>query len=290
MWEAVDHGPHQSSLSPEAIAHFAEESAAKVLAGQAKLALWDNIKDNPPLQLKISPIAAIPHKSKAFRSILDLLFRLRLKNGGFLESVNNSTLKLAPKGALDQLGHSLSRIIHAFTETPSESKIFMVKWDIKDGFWRMDCKAGEEYNFAYVLLQEKGKPIRLVVPTSLQMGWVESPPYFCAATKTVRDIASTYCDTNVGSLTPHKFIHLVTGEDVDFSALPITSVGSASNDLHYALEVYMDDFMSIVIPTSQQQLQHVATAITTGIHDVFPANIVDANDPISEKKLLKGEG
>jgi hypothetical protein len=122
------------------------------------------------------------------------------------------------------------------------------------------------------------------------MGWVESPPYFCAATKTARDIASTYCDTNVGSLTPHKFIHLVTGEDVDFSALPITSVGSASNDLHYALEVYMDDFMSIVIPTSQQQLQHVATAVMTGIHDVFPANIVDANNPISEKKLLKGEG
>jgi len=28
----------------------------------------------------------------------------------------------------------------------------------------------------------------------------------------------------------------------------------------------------------------------TGIHDVFPADIVDSNDPISEKKLLKGEG
>jgi hypothetical protein len=166
----------------------------------------------------------------------------------------------------------------------------MAKWDIKDGFWRIHCEAGKEYNFAYVLPQEKGKPIRLVVPTSLQMGWVESPPYFCAATETARDIASTYCDTYVGSLTPHKFIHHVTGEDVDFNALPITSAGSASNNLHYALEVYMDDLMSIVIPTSQQQLQHVATAVMTGIHDVFPANIVDANDPISEKKLLKGEG
>jgi len=28
----------------------------------------------------------------------------------------------------------------------------------------------------------------------------------------------------------------------------------------------------------------------TGIHDVFPADIVDSNDPISKKKLLKGEG
>ncbi len=48
--------------------------------------------------------------------------------------------------------------------------------------------------------------------------------------------------------------------------------------------------MSIVIPTSRDQLEHVATVIMTGIHDVFPANITDSEDPILEKKLLKGEG
>ena len=89
MWEAVAWGPHQSSRSTEALAHFAAESAKKVRVGQAKLVLWDNIKDNPPPQLNISPIAAIPHKSKAFRSILDLSFSLCLKNGGVLESVNH---------------------------------------------------------------------------------------------------------------------------------------------------------------------------------------------------------
>ena len=119
--------------------------------GQAKLVLWDDIKHNPPPQLKISPIAAIPHKSKAFRSILDLSFSLRLKNVGILESVNDTTVKMAPRGALDQLGQALSQIIHAFAEADEDTKIFMTKWDIKDGFWRMDCKKGEEYNFAYVL-------------------------------------------------------------------------------------------------------------------------------------------
>ncbi len=54
--------------------------------------------------------------------------------------------------------------------------------------------------------------------------------------------------------------------------------------------MYVDDFMSILIPTSREQLEHVATAIMTGIHYVFPADIVDSNDPISEKKLLKGKG
>ena len=77
---------------------------------------WDNIKNDPTQQLKISPIAAIPHKSKAFSSILDLSFRLRLKNGGVLAAVNNTTVKTAPKGAIDQIGECLSRIIHAFAE------------------------------------------------------------------------------------------------------------------------------------------------------------------------------
>jgi len=48
MWEAVARGPHQSSRSPDALAHFATESAEKVRVGQAKLVLWDDIKDNPP--------------------------------------------------------------------------------------------------------------------------------------------------------------------------------------------------------------------------------------------------
>ncbi len=60
------------------------------------------------------------------------------------------------------------------------------KWDIKDGFWRLDCQEGAEWNFAYVLPQAEGEPVRLVVSTSLQMGWIESPPYFCAASETGR--------------------------------------------------------------------------------------------------------
>ena len=230
------------------------ESAKKVRVGQAKLVLWDDIKDNPPPQLKISPIAAIPHNSKVFRSILDLSFSLCLKNSGILESVNDSTVKMAPRGALDQLGQALSRIIHAFAEADEENaKIFMAKWDIKDVFWHMDCEKGEEYNFAYVLPQEEGMPITLVVPTSLQMGWVESPPYFCAATEMARDIASDYCNTPIGSLPHHKFAKHVMGAK-EFNELPSTS---EIRDFLYALEVYVNDFMSIIIPMSQEQLEHV---------------------------------
>jgi hypothetical protein len=202
MWEAVARGPHRSSLLPEAIKHFWLKSMAKVAAGQAVLVQWDNIKDNTPPQIKISPIATIPHKSKAFRSILDLSFTLRLSDCSKFPSVNNTTIKTAPSGAIDQLGHSLSWIIHAFA---NDKKIFMAKQDVKDGLWCMDCRDGEQWNFAYVMLQPTGKPsIVLVIPLLLQMGCMEFPPFVWAAMETSCDVATQYCKTPVGLLPNHN--------------------------------------------------------------------------------------
>jgi hypothetical protein len=101
MQAAVNRGPHRSALSNKAIAHFKAEVNEKVKSGQAKLVSWDDIKDNPPAELKIFPIAAIPHKSKQFRSILDLSFNLQLNQGGIVPSVNSTTVQTAPKGAID---------------------------------------------------------------------------------------------------------------------------------------------------------------------------------------------
>jgi len=121
LWEVVDRGPHRSATTPEAIEHFAEEIKEKLRTKQARLVPWDD-NDNPPPQLKISPIAAIPHKSKVFRLILYLSFCLRLKNGGVLAAVNDTTVKSAPKGAIDKLGECLSRIVHAFAEASEDAK------------------------------------------------------------------------------------------------------------------------------------------------------------------------
>ena len=55
------------------------------------------------------------------------------------------------------------------------------------------------------------------------------------------------------------------------------------------VEVYVDDFISLAVPTSREQLVHVANSIMGGIHDVFPADDDDENDPLSLKKILKLE-
>ncbi len=107
IWEAVEWGPHVSALSVEALKHFKEEARVKVATGQATIVDWDTIKHNPPPQMKVSPIAAILHKSKAFRLIFNLLFSLCLQDGTKLPAVNNATTKTAPGGAINQLGHAL---------------------------------------------------------------------------------------------------------------------------------------------------------------------------------------
>ncbi len=162
----------------------------------------------------------------------------------------------------------------------------MAKWDIKDSFWRLNCQAGEEYNFAYVLPQEEGAPTTLVIPTSLQMGWIESPGFFCAASETSRDVAAQYCQAPVGSLPTHKFERFITGS-AEYAKLP--DVTLQDRPTRFLIEVFVDDFMSLVIATSQQQLVHVGTGTMMGVRDVFPECIDPEDDPISEKKMKKLE-
>ncbi len=87
--------------------HFEVEVQDKLEKGQAHVVLWDDIKLNHPRQLKVLPVVAIPHKSQAYRLILDLSFALRFKDGGMIELVNDTTEKWAPRGAIGQLGYSL---------------------------------------------------------------------------------------------------------------------------------------------------------------------------------------
>ena len=77
--------------------------------------------------MKVSPIAEIPHKSKSFRSILDLSFSLKLTPHGRVPSVNENNKKTAPGGAIDQIGHVLLHLIHAFSEAPDCANISQEK-------------------------------------------------------------------------------------------------------------------------------------------------------------------
>ena len=98
-----------------------------------------------------------------------------------------------------------------------------------------------------------------------------------------RDLAMQYCNNTIRALGHHKFEHYV----IDPSKLMELQDFDATHPMKFTLEIYVNDFMSIIIPTSQAQVEHVTRAVMSAIHDIFPADKVDSNDPISEKKLKK---
>jgi len=87
---AIKHGAHPSVQLPEARVCLHAKAMEKVSQGYACLIPWSELTCNPPPNLKISPLATVPHKSFKFNAILDLSFQLHL-NGLRLPSVNSAT-------------------------------------------------------------------------------------------------------------------------------------------------------------------------------------------------------
>ena len=150
---AITKGPHSSALNKDAMVQLATKVDEKVCKGQVQVVNKEDIHDNPLANLKILPVAMMPHKSRKFRAILDLSFLIRLNCGRVLDSVNDSLVKEVPRGAVVHMGHVLTCIIYLFTPSPWFHR---ATWDIKDVFWRLDCKTSKEWSFAYVLPEEEG--------------------------------------------------------------------------------------------------------------------------------------
>jgi hypothetical protein len=61
----------------------------------------------------------------------------------------------------------------------------------------MVVKLEHRCNFCYVLPQQPGKPAMIVMPSALQMGWQESPAFFCTATETGWDVIEWLVEQNI---------------------------------------------------------------------------------------------
>lgn len=200
--EAVQRGPHISATTPEARALVLEDVMYQVEAGFSEIVLWDDIKDDLPSNLKVSPLAVIPQANRRGRLILDLSFGVRRSHGPrkgevMQAAVNETTTRLSPPEPIKELGKVLPRLLDFMATTPDGETVQFSKIDLSDGFWRMIVNKKDCFNFAYVLPDPPGSPLRLVIPHALQMGWAESPGYFCAATETGRDLMQALIDAEV---------------------------------------------------------------------------------------------
>ena len=109
----------------------------------------------------------------------------------------------------------------------------------------------DTWNFCYVLPTLKPSPnddnIELVVPNSLQMGWCESPPFFCTSTETARDIIHKL--TENPTLPPHHFENTMLKEVTENST--IMEKGKIN-----LFEVFIDDFIGV---TNNHDLEHLTS-------------------------------
>jgi hypothetical protein len=311
---AVNRGPHITSLLDEAIALVHEDIAYQVKAGFSEIVNWDEIKNSLPAQFKISPVAVIPQAGRRGRIILDLSFPVHVYKPGerrrgevLQESVNLTTKQLAPKAAVKEIGKVLAALLEFMASTPPNKTILFSKIDLSDGFWRMIVDRDQRWNFCYVMPDPPGSRIRIVVPSALQMGWKESPPYFCAATETGRDLIQWLVDTNA-QFPPHPFEQFLLPADLQTTGdgsskqketrLDETATNMAEgdetidNEGAYVIKVYVDDYILGVIEDINRTLvRRVARAALYGIHSIFPPPHITGHtggkDSISEKKLAK---
>ena len=290
MLTALKRGPHISALSPDAVQALRDETHDKITNGYARVVKWGDIKDNLPPKLKLSPVAMVPHKSRKFRTILDLSFRIRHKSS-FIKAVNDTTQRLAPAEAMVQLGNCLKRIISTMVNHYNPDKPFaFAKVDLKDGFWRMLVSNDDAWNFCYVMPSSPPHTnvdeIEIVVPNSLQMGWCESPPFFCAATETARDVIASLLNSQT-SLPHHSLLQQMLENTETLSRLQATSFTVN------ILEVFVDDFIAATNKLTRAHLTHFSKALIHGIHSIFPPPEVSQHqgeDPISQKKMDAGDG
>jgi hypothetical protein len=292
---AVARGAHRSAMEPESIQLVHEDIKYQVEAGFSEILLWEDIKRLRPRYLKISPIAVIPQKDRRGRIILDLSFPVYPEKstgarGKRMEpiqaSVNDTTTKLAPSGPVEEIGNVFRRLLSLIDSAEADEVVMLSKIDLSDGFWRMLVEEEQKWNFAYVMPDPPGHPTRIVVPSALQMGWAESPAYFCAATETGRDIIQGLVADKT-HLPPHCL--------EEYLRPAKAAKRSRSDSPVHGVYVYVDDYIGAAVENaSGTLLGRIARSALHGIHSIFPPPAVTGHvggkDPVSIKKLERGDG
>ena len=282
----LQRGPHKLAKNKKAIIQLRLETKDKIAQGYTRVVKWKDIKQNMPPNLKVLPVAMVPHKSRPFWCILDLSFQLKHKDV-LLPLVNSNTTSTAKPESMVQLGKALTRILQHMVEFYHPNQPFyFAKLDIKDGFWRLGVHNEDAWNFCYVLPSLKCNitldEVEIVIPNCLQMGWKESPPLFCLASETARDVIVSLFEEN---LPPHPFENQMIGKLPKHAPTPQQAT--------IFMEVYVDDFIGITNDISVTNILQVLRSMLHRIHSIFPPPRISHHggcDPILETKLDKNKG
>eukprot|EP00979_Chaetoceros_neogracilis_P015392 scaffold5865_cov209-Chaetoceros_neogracile.AAC.1 len=90
-----------------------------------------------------------------------------------------------------QFGHALDRYLRELLlADPKLGPVEQLKIDIGDGFYRCNVSIPDIPKLGLVFPVADDEEKLVAFPLVLPMGWVNSPPIFCAATETAADLAN----------------------------------------------------------------------------------------------------
>jgi hypothetical protein len=185
-------------LSTESAALVWEDVSYQQSAGFGRFVSEQELfADGGPSSLKLSRVAVVPQTDRRGRIILNLSSEVplparrelgkRRKRKRVHPSVNETSVPAEDQSAVKALGTAMHAILLFSFSTDCTWEIEWQKIDLSDGFWRMIVGTDMEYSFVYQMPQREGDPVRhYFVPSALQMGWMNSPAYFCSVTEAVR--------------------------------------------------------------------------------------------------------
>ena len=299
---AINRGPHKS-------AHDYQEFLRDDMAGMVRKAIWTVLpfkKVQHLKNLRIAPIGVVPQHERRPRPVVDYSF-----NG-----LNDETLKLSPQESM-QFGRCLERIITQVVRAdPRYGPVKFIKIDLADGFYRVFVRTEDIPKLGVAFPSLDGEEPLVAFPLALPMGWTESPPYFCAVTETIADVANQRI-LHWRHPPLHKLDHLANSLPAPaaspdsgpllakptISNLTVTRAAVASPTLRdpllpqrqrilAAIDIFVDDFISAA-QGSSRRLNKIRRILMGAIDDVLRP--LDENDlphrtePISVSKLRNGD-
>ena len=280
---AVARGPHPSAR--EYSAFLRGEMYQMCLRGQWVVLPYSLVRKMPGL--RVSPPGVVPQRERRPRTIVDYTY----------SGVNPETVKLAPPEAM-QFGGTFYRLLHQiYFADPRWGPVYLVKVDVADGFYQVWVAAGDIPKLGLAMPSLPGEDDPLIAfPLSLPMGWVESPPSFCTCTETGADLANAALRQGVHP-GPHRHDDVADtpteGAPPPGRARRTRTRRTTRRGPLTQVDLYMDDYIGLAQGTPRRR-RWVRRVLFHAVDEIFrPNDKADSSlrrDPISIKKLLKGDG
>jgi hypothetical protein len=292
---AVERGSHTSAL--QHLEFLEGEFVEMMQKGQWILLPYKSVRGLR--HLRLSPLGCIPQRDRRPRTIVDYTF----------SRLNAETLRLAPGDAM-QFGRTLQRILQGiFDADPRFGPVHLIKVDIADGYYRVYINPTDIPKLGVVFPTKAGEEPMVAFPLRLPMGWVESPPYFCAAAETACDLANARLHWDPP---PHR---LDAEADTPPAPNGPTAVPASCSPAPFPastpeppprlqrrrrlrrtplaqFDLYVDDYLGAA-QGSRKRLQRLRRVLLHSLDEVFrpldPSDSPYRQEPASVKKLRKGD-